>query len=197
VRINASPELDSRTVAGAIADHLHDVDLVLCGDYSIDRGTGSVPAFLAAELGTAQALGLVGIDVTTATTLPLRVVRRLDGGRREVLDVPLPAVLSVEGSVARLRRASLAASLASRGTSITTVAGPYGRPAEAEVHPYRPRARTLPAPPGDSLSRVKAILDVGGHEGHAETVSLDPPAAARRILEQLDEWGYDTPTTPR
>ncbi len=123
-RIDASPELDGRTVAGAIADHLHDADLVVCGDYSIDRGTGSVPAFLAAELGAAQALGLVGIDVTTATTLPLRVVRRLDGGRREVLDVPLPAVLSVEGSVARLRRASLAASLASRGTSITAVAGP-------------------------------------------------------------------------
>ncbi len=39
----------------------------------------------------------------------------------------------------------------------------------------------------------KAILDVGGHDGHAETVTLDPPAAARRILDQLDEWGYDTP----
>ena len=76
---------------------------------------------------------------------------------------------------------------------ITTVPGPYGRPAEAEVHPYRPRARTLPPPTGDSLARVRAILDVGGGDGRAETVTLDPPAAARRILEQLDEWGYDTP----
>jgi electron transfer flavoprotein beta subunit len=193
LRIDASPELDGRTVAGAIADHLHSADLVLCGDYSIDRGTGSVPAFLAAELGAAQALGLVEIDVATATTMPLRVVRRLDGGRREVLDVSLPAVLSFEGSVARLRRASLAASLASRGTPIPATAGPHGRPAEAEVHRYRPRARTLPAPAGDSLSRVRAILDVGGGDAHAETTTLDPPAAARRILEQLDEWGYRTP----
>ncbi len=192
-RIDASPELDGRTVAGAIADHLHSTDLVLCGDYSIDRGTGSVPAFLAAELGAAQALGLVAIDMATAAAMPLRVVRRLDGGRREVLDVPLPAVLSVEGSVARLRRASLAASLAARVTPITVAAGPFGQPAEAEVHPYRPRARTLPAPAGDSLARVKAILDVGGGDSHAETITLDPPAAARRILEQLDEWGYDTP----
>jgi electron transfer flavoprotein beta subunit len=192
-RIDASPELDGRVVAGAIADHLHDADLVLCGDYSIDRGTGSVPAFLAAEVGAAQALGLVAIDVSTASTMPLRVVRRLDGGRREVLDVTLPAVLSVEGSVARLRRASLAASLASRGTVIPAVPGPYGRPAEAEVHPYRPRARTLPAPAGDSLARVRAILDVGGSDSHAETVTLEPPAAARRILEQLDDWGYGTP----
>ncbi|HYN31403.1 MAG TPA: mycofactocin-associated electron transfer flavoprotein beta subunit [Ilumatobacteraceae bacterium] len=192
-RIDASPELDGRTVAGAISEHLRMADLVLCGDYSIDRGTGSVPAFIAAELGAAQALGLVDIDMATATSMPLRVVRRLDGGRREVLDVPLPAVLSVEGSVARLRRAPLAASLASRATPITVVAGPYGRPAEAEVHPYRPRARTLPAPAGDSLSRVRAILDVGGSDGHAETITLEPPAAARRILEQLDEWGYDTP----
>ena len=192
-RIDASPELDGRTVAGAIADHLHSADLVLCGDYSIDRGTGSVPAFLAAELRAAQALGLVGIDIATAVTMPLRVVRRLDGGRREVLDVSLPAVLSVEGSVARLRRASLAASLASRGTPINAVAGPHGRPAEAEVHPYRPRARTLPAPAGDSLSRVKAILDVGGDDAHADTMTLAPAAAARRILEQLDVWGYTTP----
>jgi len=192
-RIDASPELEGRTVAGAIADHLRGADLVLCGDYSIDRGTGSVPAFLAAELGVAQALGLVEIDATAIMAEPLRVVRRLDGGRRELLDVALPAVLSVEGSLARLRRASLAASLESRSRPITTVAGPHGRPAEAEVHPYRPRPRTLPAPAGDSLSRVKAILDVGGGEHHAETVTLDPPAAARRILEQLDEWGYDTP----
>ena len=196
-RIDASAELDGQTVSAALADHLHDADLVVCGDYSIDRGTGSVPAFLAAELGAAQALGLVDVDLASATTMPLRVVRRLDGGRRELLDVSLPAVLSVEGSVARLRRAPLAASLASRSIAITAVPGPHGRPAEAEVHPYRPRARTLPAPTGSPLTRVREILDIGGDDGHAETVTLDPPAAAGRILDQLREWGYAVGQVPR
>jgi len=187
MRIDASTELESATVAAALAQQLRGVDLVVCGDYSLDRGTGSVPAFIAAELGIAQALGLVEIEVGT---MPLRVVRRLDGGRRELLDVALPAVLSVEGSVANLRRAPLGASLATRSTTVPSVPGPHGRLPETEVHPYRPRPRTLPAPSGDSLSRVRDILNVGGGDSHAETVTLDPPAAARRLLDQLDEWGY-------
>ena len=93
-RIDASTELDSSTVARALAGQLSDVDLVLCGDYSIDRGTGSVPAFIAAELGIAQALGLVEVETAAPDAPAMRVVRRLDGGRREVLDVALRAELA-------------------------------------------------------------------------------------------------------
>ena len=108
VRVDASTELDSQVVAVALAEHLGDRDLVVCGDYSLDRGTGSVPAFLAGELSMAQALGLLEVGVDRDDAGALRVVRRLDGGRREILDVTPPAVLSVEGSAASLRRASLA-----------------------------------------------------------------------------------------
>ncbi|MGI9645737.1 MAG: mycofactocin-associated electron transfer flavoprotein beta subunit [Ilumatobacteraceae bacterium] len=189
IRIDASTELDSHVVAVALGEHLHDHDLVLCGDYSLDRGTGSVPAFIAAELSCAQALGLLEVPAGDASG-PLRVVRRLDGGRREILDVTAPAVLSVEGSAARLRRASLAASLTARDAAVTTVKGPHGRLPEAEIHPYRPRARVLAAPDGGSLDRVRQILDIGGGDLHAELVTLDPPAAAERIIEQLRDWGY-------
>jgi electron transfer flavoprotein beta subunit len=189
LRVDASTELDSQVVAVALAEHLHGQDLVLCGDYSLDRGTGSVPAFIAGELSCAQALGLLDID-TGIDTSTLRVVRRLDGGRRELLEVTAPAVLSVEGSAATLRRASLAASLAARTASIAVTPGPHGRLPEAEIHPYRPRARVLPAPAGGSLDRVRQILDVGGDDGHAELVTLDPPAAAAKILDQLRDWGY-------
>jgi electron transfer flavoprotein beta subunit len=188
VRVDASTELDSHVVAVALAEHLRDQDLVLCGDYSLDRGTGSVPAFLADELSSAQALGL--LEVRSDTSGALRVVRRLDGGRREILDVTAPAVLSVEGSAATLRRASLAASLAARTATIEIVRGPHGRLPEAEIHPYRPRARVVPAPAGGSLDRVRQILDIGGGDIHAELVTLDPPAAASKILDQLREWGY-------
>ena len=189
VRVDASTELDSQVVAVALAEHLGDRDLVVCGDYSLDRGTGSVPAFLAGELSMAQALGLleVGRDSDAGA---LRVVRRLDGGRREILDVTTPAVLSVEGSAASLRRAPLAASLAARTAPVEVVPGPHGRLPEAEIHPYRPRARVLPAPTGGSLDRVRQILDVGGSDTHAELVTLDAPAAASKILDQLRSWGY-------
>ena len=187
VRVDAATELESRTVAVALAAHVRGMDVVVCGDYSLDRGTGSVPAFLAAELGAAQALGLIEVDTSSH---PIRAVRRLDGGRREVVDIPTPAVLSVEGSVASLRRASLASSLSVRSTTIPSVPGPFGRLPDVEVHPYRPRAHGLPAPAGDPLDRVRSILDIGGDEGHTETVDLEPLDAARRIVDQLREWGY-------
>jgi electron transfer flavoprotein beta subunit len=196
VRVDASTELDSQVVAVALAEHLGDRDLVVCGDYSLDRGTGSVPAFLAGELSMAQALGLLEVGLERGDNDALRVVRRLDGGRREILDVTPPAVLSVEGSAASLRRASLAASLAARTAPVVTVRGPHGRLPEAEIHPYRPRARVLPAPTGGSLDRVRQILDVGGSDTHAELVTLDPPAAASKILDQLRSWGYlDAPAS--
>lgn len=204
IRVDASTELDSRVVAVALSEHLRGHDLVVCGDYSLDRGTGSVPAFLAGELSSAQALGLLEVTCPDDPAAPrIRCVRRLDGGRREILEIEPPAVLSVEGSAASLRRAPLAASLAARTAPVTTVRGPHGRLPEAEIHPYRPRARVLPPPVGvSSLERVRQLLDVGGGDVHAELVTLDPPAAASKILDQLRDWGYleappSTPSGPR
>jgi electron transfer flavoprotein beta subunit len=119
-------------------------------------------------------------------------VRRLDGGRREVLSVEAPAVLSVEGSVARLRRATLPAELAARLAEIESIAGPAGPvEAAAEVGPYRPRPRERPAPQGEALDRVRRLTATGSAPAaHAETVVLEPPAAADRILAALREWDY-------
>lgn len=189
VRIDAPHGLASDAVAGAIATVAGGATWVVCGDLSADRGTGAVPAFVAAELGAAQALGLVAM---TTGGGPLRVTRRLDGGRREILDVPAPAVISVEGAVTRLRRASLPAELASRDAAIRQLAGPQG-PVEHDdlAHPYRPRARALAAPTGDALARVRLLTDAaGGPSTHADVVTLDPPQAAERVLAALTEWRY-------
>lgn len=194
VRIDGPTRYHGRTVAAALADAAAGADLVIAGDFSIDRGTGAVPAFIADDLGFAQALGLVGVETDVHDhegRLTIRAVRRLDGGRREVLDVPLPAVMSVEGAAASLRRAPLAASLASGDMAIEVLPHPAGAPPRIEVRPYRPRPRVLPAPSGDTLDRVRELLHIdGGDAVHAETVTLDPTAAAARIIAQLTAWGY-------
>ncbi len=192
IRIDGSTDLDSRHVAAELSAVITGIDLVLCGDYSLDRGTGSVPAFLAHELGAAQALGLLAVDAGADRGSSLRCLRRLDGGRRELLDVHLPAVISVEGSVARLRRATLGAVVASKSAPIELVRAGAGEPATAAVVTrYRPRARVLPPPHGDVLDRVRDILDVGGsHTSQGDAIALEPTDAARRIVDQLDAWGY-------
>jgi electron transfer flavoprotein beta subunit len=203
VRIDSDVDADSRDVANALATVVGDADFVLCGDYSRDRGTGSVPAFLAHELGIAQALGLVELDTQVGpgdATRPRRGLRRLDGGRREVLDITAPAVISVEGSVRRLRRASLSAAVRAKSADIETVLPSSPTLDTAATHhvpalvtPYRPRARSLPAPAGSVLTRVREILDVGGvEESNSETVTLEPADAAARILDQLERWGHLT-----
>jgi electron transfer flavoprotein beta subunit len=194
-RIDAPSRYEGRVIASALAAAADGADVVITGDYAIDRGTGAVPAFLAAELGGAQALGLVEVD-TAATrsdepSLPsIRAVRRLDGGRREILDVPLPAVLSVEGAAATLRRASLGASLATADVDIPVLPHPSCEPPKIEVRRPRPRPRNVHVPSGSTLTRVRDLLHVGGTASHVETVELDPPAAAARIVEQLRAWGY-------
>jgi electron transfer flavoprotein beta subunit len=215
VRVDVPGGLTSEAIAAALAAAVAGSTWVLCGDASADRGSGSVPAFIAAELDVAQALGLVDVadgDPVAAPgrslarltepnrSLPrglarLTLTRRLDGGRREVLAVAAPAVLSVEGSVARLRRAALPAELAARTAPIDVVPGPTG-PIDliADVAPYRPRPRVVAAPTGVALARVLQLTDaVGPAVASRELLTLAPDAAAERILLGLREWGYDLP----
>lgn len=202
VRLDMAAGSDSRDVAFELAQVVAEACVVLCGDYSLDRGSGAVPAFVAHHRRSAQALGLVSVDVAASAAsvagapdgeLTIHAVRRLDGGRREVLAVPSPCVLSVEGSVASLRRAPLRRALAARSAPVEVIATPpaHHHGAPAIVTPYRPRARTMPAPVGDDvLGRLRALTDAGTSGGRGETVELAPREAAARIVDALRSWGY-------
>jgi electron transfer flavoprotein beta subunit len=167
--------------------------LVLCGDRSADRGTGALPAFLAHELGAAQALGLVSL------TLPgdqpgqpgLTGDRRLPGGWRERLWIGLPAVCSVEAAGITLRRAPLHDVLASRRAAIPVVrprTGP-GLPVIAgPPQPYRPRTHEVPpAPAGTARERLAELSGVLVH--HEPPVVISPASPAEAAQALLDFLG--------
>src|SRR5215469_9072946 len=149
-------EQESAAALGAaLRQHYGVPDLVLCGDLAADRATGSFPAFLAASLGAEQALGCVRLEPVDDRTL--RVHRRLDGGRREVLIVRPPAVVSVETAGVRLRRAGLPATLAKGDAAIAVAGSPAAAAPLIRIlaaHPYRPRPRELPGPTGTALRRT-------------------------------------------
>ncbi len=195
VRIDHSNVQDSALTADVLAPVLGPADLdatvVVCGDLSHDRGSGAVPAFLAHHLEAAQALGL--IEVEPLRRGRVRAVRRLDGARREVLEVTAPSVLSVEGSTATLRRAPLGSTI---GSSANAEVEHRHRRLEGHVepprfHPWRPRARVLPPPPGDSaFERIVALTGALVDREPPRTVEATPQEAARLILGQLRDWGY-------
>ncbi|MEZ5145195.1 MAG: mycofactocin-associated electron transfer flavoprotein beta subunit [Acidimicrobiales bacterium] len=197
VRVDQPVGAASEEVAAGLATVLDDCGLVCCGDWSVDRGSGAVPAFLAARLARSQALGLVSVEVadTDGRTGRLRAVRRLDHGRREILDVAEPAVVSFEGGTATLRRAPLAAVLAARDAHVDVVAGPSGRHARVRTvrtGPARPRARALP-PPDQTLGPRERILALTGalveHTPARTVVTDDAEVAADLVVDQLRAWG--------
>src|ERR1019366_9328025 len=81
---------DEHTPTLALADAVHGDQpaLVRCGDRSADRSTGALPAFLARELGAAQALGLVSLPVDGSQLI---AERRVPGGCARP---PRPATMS-------------------------------------------------------------------------------------------------------
>jgi electron transfer flavoprotein beta subunit len=207
VRVDAPDDLPSEAVADLLAETVGDAALVWCGDVSHDRGSGSVPAFLAHSLSAAQALGLVGVQVPEAVgdaragganEVVLVATRRLDGGRRELLEVRPPAVLSCEGGTARLRRAPLPGLLSARERHVRVVEPAAGRHAGSagarvrvlSVAPFRPRARPVPPPPGSTArDRIRALTGIATEPRVARAVTLDPTEAAAAIVQALESWG--------
>ena len=217
VRVPADPERDGHRYVGELAGDEHALartlvaairpfgrpDLVVCGDRSVDRGTGALPAYLAHELGASQALGLVALEVEGPDALI--VERRLDGGWRERLRVRLPAVCSVEGAGVRLRRASLAGALAVDREPIPvdhTLAvaegGDHAGPGRLHIGgtvPYSPRPRVLPAPESDD-PRLRLLALTGAlvaHEPPTVVHPADAAEAADTFLAYLARHGYLDP----
>lgn len=190
---------DEHALASALAAAIREATgpdgpaLVLTGDRSADRGTGALPAYLAHELGAAQALGLVALE---AAGDHLVAERRLDGGRRERLRVPRPAVCSVEAAGVRLRRAGLPGVLAAASARVPVAAGaaPAGGPrvTVGRARPFRPRARVVPPPAGatarERLLQLTGVLDT--HEPPTVIGPVDAAEAADALLGFLRRTGH-------
>ncbi len=164
--------------------------LVVCGDRSADRGTGAFPAFLAHELGAAQALGLVSLEADGDLLLG---ERRLPAGRRERLRIPRPAVCSVEAAGIRLRRAPLAAALAA-SRAVVPALTPAVAPSRVQIgapRPYSPRLHEVPpAPVGSPRERLAALSGVLTHrEPPAVIGPVDAGRAARELMDYLRRSG--------
>ncbi len=195
-RVQCAIQATSHAAAAILAETIRPLQprLVICGDWSLDRGSGSVPPFLAAELGYGQACGLVSVSDGPGTILLAE--RRLDGGRRERVRISGPAVLSVEGSVAVLRRATLAGTLRSQKLAITVLTPKHAlaaTPTAQHSGPFRPRARVLdgPATSESPRSRIEQLTGALTNRKPPQKLTLEPEAAADAILAQLAEWGYD------
>ncbi len=188
----------SDAVAQCLARHCTDASMVFCGDWSLDRGSGSVPSLVSHYCGIGQACGLVRVRINESSIVgqgspTIDGERRLDGGRREVVRISGPAVLSVEGSVATLRRATIAGVLGAKSVSINreTFAGTTSQKGVrlVRVEAHRPPPPNLATNNSiDPRHRVNHILGVGVERTPPIRLTLGPDEAASMILQQLEAW---------
>lgn len=110
---------DALTTAKAIASALRSeqVDLVICGTESTDGSSGVVPQQLAELLGFAQ---LTFAKTLTAAEGRARIERQTDEGY-DVVEAPLPAVVTVTGGINEPRYPSLRGIMAAKSKEVRQV----------------------------------------------------------------------------
>jgi electron transfer flavoprotein beta subunit len=98
--------LDSTNTARAIAAALEgeQFDLVFTGLQSDDFGAAQTGVLLAEVLGWPHATIIIGIEKTDSG---VHLKRELEAGHYQFIDLPLPAVLTIQSGINKLRYASL------------------------------------------------------------------------------------------
>jgi len=92
----------ARAIAAAIADEKF--DLIFTGLQSDDFGFAQTGVLLAELLGVPHATIIIGIEKSDTG---VRLKRELESGFYQYLDMPLPAVLTIQSGINKLRYATL------------------------------------------------------------------------------------------
>jgi electron transfer flavoprotein beta subunit len=163
VRVEGVDGHDPIRVARALAGAVRDLgpDLVLTGVQSSDGVHGATGTALAELLGLARVAVVTSVTVGQGTA---RVHRELEGGLVDVVDVDLPALLTIQTGINTPRYANLRAIKQAEQVEITVVT----------------------APDELATSRVRRMFTPPRGAG-AELLGTDPAEVARRIAEIVKE----------
>ncbi len=145
-------QADAFVVADALAAAIggESPDLVLTGLQSDDMGFGQTGVILAERLGVAHATIIMEVQVQGTG---LRVKRELEGGWFQWLEMPLPALLTIQSGINQLRYATLKGIMAAKKKQVDVVAA-SAAPATQQVVDLRTpekqkQTRMLEGPPAD------------------------------------------------
>ncbi len=176
--------------------------VVLCGNKSLDTGAGQVPAFLAELLGIPQVTAVVGLE--TISQGRIKLWRRLERGRRQVLECPLPALCAIDSSAGQPRyvseftlgqameRSIRNLILADIGLAQTDVGPQASLVRIVGLSPPKPRTKKIYIPDGSmsASQRMSYLLSSGLAKGK-ESNLLEGTAdyLSKQVIEYLVEEG--------
>jgi electron transfer flavoprotein beta subunit len=110
------PLASARSLAAALEKEKF--DLVLTGLQSDDHGFGQTGVLLAERLGLAHATIIMQIEVLDGR---MKLKRELEAGWFQWVELPLPAVLSIQSGINKVRYATLKGIMAAKKKEIATI----------------------------------------------------------------------------
>ncbi len=154
--------LDPLQVAGLLAEAVQQEapDLILTGLQSDDLGYGQTGVILAELLGLPHTTIVMGVEKTDSG---IRVKRELENGWFQHVEMPLPALVTVQSGIKRLRYATLMGIKQAKTKEIRRVAGNSQGAGRIQVRRVYPPERTK----------------------RAQLFSGDPKDAAAKLVERL------------
>jgi len=202
-----TPYRDAFTTAGIMQKAAEKIgfDIILCGNRSWDFHRSQVGAVLAEYLEIPQVSRVVRVEAVDRSSV--RVSRRLDKGDREIVESPLPALISIDHLVEEPEYVPVNAlllaeektldvwNLPSLGIHLEELRQEGGKAELVGFEPPRPRAKRI-AVPDSSMSVDKKIhlLLAGGMTQDAKKggdfVQGAPEQVAGEIMKFLEEKGF-------
>ena len=168
--------------------------LVITGAKSLDTANGQVGQFLAAWLGWPCVSDVIGLEMDSESG-NITINRDIGRGKREILECPLPAVLTVKGDNTHLPLASLDRFIESRQREIE-VFSPIElniTPADLKEEPTRitglmtprPRPQKVPTPDNSlpAFERVLQLLEGGISRRRGKMLEGDTEELAEQLYE--------------
>jgi electron transfer flavoprotein beta subunit len=153
---------DAFAAAQALAAAAKDegCDLILTGLQSDDQGFAQVGVILAEMLGMAHTTIVMEVQVDGST---LRVKRELEGGWFQWIEMPLPAVLTIQSGINQLRYATLKGIMAAKKKQLKTVPAPAAVPSRQRIVsiyvPEKTKAtRLIEGSPAEAAAELVRVL---------------------------------------
>ena len=152
---SADAFVTSEALAGAMKDETF--DLILTGLQSDDQGLAQVGVILAEKLGLAHATIIMEVQ---AEGQRLRVKRELEGGWFQWVEMPLPAVITIQSGINQLRYATLKGIMAAKKKDIRKAAAPAApAPRQKIVRLYIPeKAKKTQIIGGSAAEAAKELV---------------------------------------
>lgn len=154
--------LDTLGVAHLLADAIRDehADLLLTGLQSDDLGLGQTGVVLAEILDIPHATIVMEVAIEGSS---LRVKRELEDGWFQWIEMPMPALLTIQSGISKLRYATLMGIKKAKTKGVRTVTPAHA--SESSVHldrVYLPKknkeTRLIPGNPQEAAAELLTIL---------------------------------------